>query len=292
GDSSSVNGSLEKDEDPGQKDRNGNQLQNKSPQEEALQRISNLYSLLHGLQVVVSQQDSLLSVQIPDGSDKKENLNRADKKESLSRANSRDLYVAEPLAKGMDKSGTELTLLQRQHTLLQEELRRCRRQCEERAQESGTLEARLRESEQIRSKLERELEEGKKQLAALQRGNGASDRSARGTDPRRRSLPAGDALYQTFTPPPIPHDRRAAAILDAAVPIITLQEDSDLKDDFSDLTELERLPETIDTESSEEEGGAPTSPSSTREFQRMQDIPEEAESTQDLKDVETGSSES
>ncbi|XP_018428274.1 PREDICTED: rho guanine nucleotide exchange factor 2 [Nanorana parkeri] len=293
GDSSSVNGSL--DEDTSQKDRNGNQLQNKSPQEEALQRISNLYSLLHGLQVVVSQQDSLLSLQIPDGSDKKENLNRTDKKENLSRTNSRDLSVAEPLSKSMDKSGTELTLLQRQHTLLQEELRRCRRQCEERAQEAGTLEARLRESEQVRSKLEQELEEGKKQLNALQKGNGMSDigRSPRGTDPRRRSLPAGDALYQTFTPPQINHERRSASVLDGSVPIITLQEDSDLKDDFSDLTELERLPETIDTESSEEEGGgAPTSPSSTREFQRMQDIPEEAESTQDLKDAETGSSES
>lgn len=294
GDSSSVNGSLDKDEDPSQKDRNGNQLQNKSPQEEALQRISNLYNLLHGLQVVVCQQDSLLSLQIPDSSDKKENLNRTDKKESLSRTNSRDLSVAEPLSKSMDKSGTELTLLQRQHTLLQEELRRCRRQCEERAQEAGTLEARLRESEQMRNKLERELEEGRKQLIVLQKGNGLSDlgRSPRGTDPRRRSLPAGDALYQTFTPPQINHERRTVAVLDGTVPVITLQEDSDLKDDFSDLTELERLPEIADTESSEEEGGGtPTSPS-TREFQRMQDIPEEAESTQDLKDAETGSSES
>ncbi|XP_040188272.1 rho guanine nucleotide exchange factor 2 isoform X3 [Rana temporaria] len=297
GNSSSVNGSLDRDED--QKDRNGNQLQNKSPQEEALQRISNLYTLLHGLQVVVAQQDSLLSLQIPDSTDKKENLNRTDKKENLSRTNSRDLSVVDPLSKSMDKSGTELTLLQRQHTLLQEELRRCRRQCEERAQEAGTLEARLRESEQMRNKLELELEEGKKQLelATLQKGNMVADigRSPRGTDPRRRSLPAGDALYQTFTPPQINHDRRSLATLDGPgpIPVITLQEDSDLKDDFSDLTELERLPETVDTESSEEEGGGPpTSPSSAREFQRMQDIPEEAESTQDLKDAETGSSES
>ncbi|XP_077320100.1 rho guanine nucleotide exchange factor 2 isoform X4 [Lithobates pipiens] len=297
GDSSSVNGSLDRDED--QKDRNGNQLQNKSPQEEALQRISNLYSLLHGLQVVVAQQDSLLSLQLPDSTDKKENLNRTDKKENLSRTNSRDLSVVEPLSKSVDKSGTELTLLQRQHTLLQEELRRCRRQCEERAQEAGTLEARLRESEQMRNRLEQELEEGKKQLelATLQKGNGVADigRSPRGTDPRRRSLPAGDALYQTFTPPQINHDRRSLATLDGPgpIPVITLQEDSDLKDDFSDLTELERLPETVDTESSEEEGGGPpTSPSSAREFPRMQDIPEEAESTQDLKDAETGSSES
>ncbi|KAM9294606.1 rho guanine nucleotide exchange factor 2 [Gastrophryne carolinensis] len=278
-----VNGSLDsgKDDDPGQKDRNGNQLQSKNPQEEAKQRISNLYNLLHGLQLVVTQQDSLLSVQIPES---------GDKKESLTRSNSRDLSASEPLSKGADKAGTELTLLQRQHTLLQEELRRCRRQCDERAQEAGTLEARLRESEQTRSRLERELEEGKRQVAALHRANGASPR---GADPRRRSLPAGDALYQTFTPPQVNHERRLLAAVDGPAPAIALQEDSDLKDEFSDLTELERLQDTVDTESSEEEGGGPpTSPSSAREFQRMQDIPEEAEGTQDLRDAETGSSES
>ncbi|XP_075049674.1 rho guanine nucleotide exchange factor 2 isoform X2 [Mixophyes fleayi] len=290
GDSGSVNGSLDlsKDEDPNQKDRNGNQLQTKGPQEEALQRISSIYNLLHGLQAVVAQQDSLLSLQVPESSDKKD---------GLCRTNSRDLSVAEPLSKNIDKTGTELTLLQRQHTLLQEELRRCRRQCDERAHESGTLEARLRESEQVRSRLEQDLEEGKRQLALLQRerGNGTVEvsRNSRGTDPRRRSLPAGDALYQTFAPPQINHDRRPADVMDSTVPIITFQEDPELKDDFSDLTELERLPETADTESSEEEGGGPpVSPSSTREFQRMQDIPEEAESTHELKDAETGSLES
>ncbi|XP_069805420.1 rho guanine nucleotide exchange factor 2 isoform X2 [Dendropsophus ebraccatus] len=285
--SSSVNGSLDsnKEEDINQKDRNGNQLQNKNPQEEALQRISSLYNLLHGLQVVVTQQDSLLSLQIPDSSDKKE---------SLCRTNSRDLAVVEPLSKNIDKPGTELTLLQRQHTLLQEELRRSRRQGEERAQEAGTLETRLRESEQVRSRLERELEEAKRQLTLVQREKSSSEigRVPRVNDPRRRSLPAGDALYQTFTPPQSNHDRRST-IVDGPLPIITFQDDPDLKDDLSDLTELERLPETADTESSEEEGGGPpTSPSSAREFLRMQDIPEEAESVQDLRDAEMGSSES
>lgn len=287
--SSSVNGSLDsnKEEDVNQKDRNGNQLQIKSPQEEALQRISSLYNLLHGLQVVVTQQDSLLSLQIPDSSDKKD---------SLCRTNSRDLSVAEPLSKSIDKPGTELTLLQRQHTLLQEELRRSRRQCEERAQEAGTLETRLRESEQLRSKLERELEDAKRQLTMVPRERSNSGieiaRLPRTSDPRRRSLPAGDALYQTFTPPQSNHERRSTAV-DGSLPVITFQDDSDLKDDLSDLTELERLPETADTESSEEEGGGPpTSPSSSREFLRMQDIPEEAESVQDLRDAEMGSSES
>ncbi|KAG8430975.1 hypothetical protein GDO86_019615 [Hymenochirus boettgeri] len=237
---------------------------------------------------MIIQQDTILDVPLQEISDKKERL---------SRTNSRDPALNEALTKSTDKQATELTLLQRQHTLLQEELRRCRRQCEERAQEAGTLETRLRESEQTKARLEREVEDGRKQVALLQRERsdvGAElARNPKALDPRRRSLPAGEALYQTFTPPQIHNDRRAPVILDSLLPSITLPEESDLKDDFSDLTELEKLRDTVDTESSEEEsGGSPTSPSSTREFQRMQDIPEEAESVQDLKDVEQGSSES
>ncbi|KAM4662208.1 rho guanine nucleotide exchange factor 2 isoform 1-T3 [Discoglossus pictus] len=287
GDTSSVNGSLELSKDE-EKDRNGNQLQHKTLQEEALQRIVAIYSLLHGLQALVAQQDTLLDLQLQDGSEKKERL---------SRTNSRDTALPEAMSKSIDKQGTELTLLQRQHTLLQEELRRCRRQCEERAQEAGLLEAKLRESENVRAKLEREIEEAKRQAVQLQseRSTGVEGvRTPRVVDPRRRSLPAGDALYQTFTPPQLQHDQRVSSALDGPVPTITFDDDADnFKDDFSDLTELERLPETIDTESSEEEGGGPpASPSSTRDFQRMQDIPEEAESTQELKEAEVRSSES
>ncbi|XP_053560530.1 rho guanine nucleotide exchange factor 2 isoform X2 [Bombina bombina] len=290
GDTSSVNGSLEpsKEEDTNHKDRNGNQLQHKSPQEEAAQKLVSIYSLLHGLQALVAQQDTMIELQLQDGSEKKERL---------SRTNSRDTALPDHLSKSIDKQGTELTLLQRQHTLLQEELRRCRRQCEERAQEAGMLETKLRESEQTRLKLEQEVEEEKKQTAQLQREKSnvgiEAIRIPRMTDPRRRSLPAGDALYQTFTPPQLQQDRRFSS-LDGPIPTISFYEDVDnQKDDLSDLTALERLPETVDTESSEEEGGGPpTSPSSTRDFQRMQDIPEEAESSQDLKDAEQGSSES
>ncbi|XP_075463961.1 rho guanine nucleotide exchange factor 2 isoform X3 [Ascaphus truei] len=288
GDTSAVNGSVESskdDSDTNQKDRNGNQLQQKTPQEEAMQRITGIYSLLHGLQALVTQQDTFLDLQPQDGSERKERL---------SRTNSRDTLLADPLSKSADKQVTELTLLQRQHTLLQEELRRCK----ERLQEAGKLEPRLRESEEARGRLEQEVEAGKRQAAALQKeiSNGGEEaaRIRRGTDPRRRSLPAGDALYQTFTPPQLHHDRRVPDALDCCVPGVTFQEDADnLKDDLSDLTELERLPETADTESSEEEGGGPpASPSGTREFQRMQDIPEEAESGQDPKDGGLGSSRS
>ncbi|KAM8921707.1 rho guanine nucleotide exchange factor 2 isoform 3-T3 [Pelodytes ibericus] len=288
-DPSSINGSVDtaKDDDPSQKDRNGNQLQQKSPQEDAVQRIASLYSLLHGLQAVVTQQDTMVDVQESGG----------DKKERLCRTNSRDPAASDPLTKSLDKQGTELTLLQRQHTMLQEELRRCKRQCDERTQEAGMFETKLRENENVRTKLERELEEAKRHVTILQQemSNGAADlaRVLRNGDPRRRSLPAGDALYQTFTPQQLPPGRRAPDVVEGVPLVLTYQEDSDLKDDLSDLTELERLPEMADTESSEEEGGGPpVSPSSTREFQRMQDIPEEAESVQDLRDAEQGSSES
>uniref|UniRef100_A0A2I2ZSM8 Rho/Rac guanine nucleotide exchange factor 2 n=1 Tax=Gorilla gorilla gorilla TaxID=9595 RepID=A0A2I2ZSM8_GORGO len=130
------------------------------PQEEALQRLVNLYGLLHGLQAAVAQQDTLMEARFPEG---------PERREKLCRANSRDGEAgragAAPVAP--EKQATELALLQRQHALLQEELRRCRRLGEERATEAGSLEARLRESEQARALLEREAEEARRQLAAL-----------------------------------------------------------------------------------------------------------------------------
>lgn len=131
-----------------------------------------------------------------------------ERREKLTRANSRDGEVgragATPVAP--EKQATELALLQRQHTLLQEELRRCRRLGEERAAEAGSLEARLRESEQARALLEREAEEARRQLAALGQADPApleAPWARRPLDPRRRSLPAGDALYLSFTPPQV-----------------------------------------------------------------------------------------
>lgn len=128
--------------------------------------------------------------------------------EKLSRANSRDgeagRAVVAPAAP--EKQATELALLQRQHTLLQEELRRCRRLGEERATEAGSLEARLRESEQARALLEREAEEARRQLAALGQNEplpAEAPWARRPLDPRRRSLPAGDALYLSFNPPQV-----------------------------------------------------------------------------------------
>ncbi|XP_019518156.1 PREDICTED: rho guanine nucleotide exchange factor 2 isoform X9 [Hipposideros armiger] len=252
GEARTFNGSIElcrADSDSSQKDRNGNQL--RSPQEEVLQRLVNLYGLLHGLQAAVAQQDTLMEARFPEGPERREKLTRANSREG-------EAGRAGPAPVAPDKPATELALLQRQHGLLQEELRRCRRLGEERAAEAGNLEARLRESEQARTLLEREAEEARRQLAALGQTEPLPTESPwarRPLDPRRRSLPAGDALYLSFTPP---QDRERQEL---GSPDERLQDSSD--------------PDT----GSEEEGGSRLSPPhSPRDFTRMQDIPEETES--------------
>ncbi|KAK2507962.1 hypothetical protein MC885_015808 [Smutsia gigantea] len=274
GEARTFNGSIElcrADSDSSQKDRNGNQL--RSPQEEALQRLVNLYGLLHGLQAAVAQQDTLMEARFPEG---------PERREKLSRTNSRDGEVgragATPAAP--EKQATELALLQRQHTLLQEELRRCRRLGEERATEAGSLEARLRESEQARALLEREAEEARRQLAALGQTEplpAEAPWARRPLDPRRRSLPAGDALYLSFTPPQPSrgHDR-----LDLPVTLRSIHRPFEDRERQELGSPEERLQDSSDPDTgSEEEGSSRLSPPhSPRDFTRMQDIPEETES--------------
>ncbi|XP_066894128.1 rho guanine nucleotide exchange factor 2 isoform X2 [Kogia breviceps] len=274
GEARTFNGSIElcrADSDSSQKDRNGNQL--RSPQEEALQRLVNLYGLLHGLQAAVAQQDTLMEARFPEG---------PERREKLTRANSRDGEAgragAAPVAP--EKQATELALLQRQHALLQEELRRCRRLGEERATEAGSLEARLRESEQARALLEREAEEARRQLAALGHTEplpAEAPWARRPLDPRRRSLPAGDALYLSFTPPQPSrgHDR-----LDLPVTIRSVHRPFEDRERQELGSPDERLQDSSDPDTgSEEEGSSRLSPPhSPRDFTRMQDIPEETES--------------
>ncbi|XP_024604082.1 rho guanine nucleotide exchange factor 2 isoform X1 [Neophocaena asiaeorientalis asiaeorientalis] len=274
GEARTFNGSIElcrADSDSSQKDRNGNQL--RSPQEEALQRLVNLYGLLHGLQAAVAQQDTLMEARFPEG---------PERREKLTRANSRDGEAgragAAPVAP--EKQATELALLQRQHTLLQEELRRCRRLGEERATEAGSLEARLRESEQARALLEREAEEARRQLAALGHTEplpAEAPWARRPLDPRRRSLPAGDALYLSFTPPQPSrgHDR-----LDLPVTIRSVHRPFEDRERQELGSPDDRLQDSSDPDTgSEEEGSSRLSPPhSPRDFTRMQDIPEETES--------------
>ncbi|XP_025286674.3 rho guanine nucleotide exchange factor 2 isoform X2 [Canis lupus dingo] len=274
GEARNFNGSIElcrTDSDSSQKDRNGNQL--RAPQEEALQRLVNLYGLLHGLQAAVAQQDTLMEARFPEG---------PERREKLARANSRDGEAGRvgPAPVAPDKQATELALLQRQHALLQEELRRCRRLGEERATEAGNLEARLRESEQARALLEREAEEARRQLAILGQSEpppAEAPWARRPLDPRRRSLPAGDALYLSFTPPQPSrgHDR-----LDLSVTIRSVHRPFEDRERQELGSPEERLQDSSDPDTgSEEEGGGRLSPPhSPRDFTRMQDIPEETES--------------
>ncbi|XP_032173124.1 rho guanine nucleotide exchange factor 2 isoform X7 [Mustela erminea] len=274
GEAGTFNGSTElcgTDSDSGRKDRNGNQL--RAPQEEALQRLVNLYGLLHGLQAAVAQQDTLMEARFPEG---------PERREKLARANSRDGEAgrAAPAPPAPDKQATELALLQRQHALLQEELRRCRRLGEERATEAGSLEARLRESEQARARLEREAEEARRQLAALGHSEPPSAEAPwarRPLDPRRRSLPAGDALYLSFTPP---QPSRGHERLDLSVTIRSVHRPFEDRERQDLGSPEERLQDSSDPDTgSEEEGGCRLSPPhSPRDFTRMQDIPEEIES--------------
>ncbi|CAK7309966.1 Rho guanine nucleotide exchange factor 2 [Vulpes lagopus] len=274
GEARNFNGSIElcrTDSDSSQKDRNGNQL--RAPQEEALQRLVSLYGLLHGLQAAVAQQDTLMEARFPEG---------PERREKLARANSRDGEAGRvgPAPVAPDKQATELALLQRQHALLQEELRRCRRLGEERATEAGNLEARLRESEQARALLEREAEEARRQLAILGQSEpppAEAPWARRPLDPRRRSLPAGDALYLSFTPPQPSrgHDR-----LDLSVTIRSVHRPFEDRERQELGSPEERLQDSSDPDTgSEEEGGGRLSPPhSPRDFTRMQDIPEETES--------------
>nr|XP_024653866.1 rho guanine nucleotide exchange factor 2 [Macaca nemestrina] len=274
GEARTFNGSIElcrADSDSSQRDRNGNQL--RSPQEEALQRLVNLYGLLHGLQAAVAQQDTLMEARFPEG---------PERREKLCRANSRDGEAgragAAPVAP--EKQATELALLQRQHALLQEELRRCRRLGEERATEAGSLEARLRESEQARALLEREAEEARRQLAALGQTEplpAEAPWARRPVDPRRRSLPAGDALYLSFNPP---QPNRGTDRLDLPVTTRSVHRHFEDRERQELGSPEERLQDSSDPDTgSEEEGSSRLSPPhSPRDFTRMQDIPEETES--------------
>lgn len=274
GEARTFNGSIElcrADSDSSQKDRNGNQL--RSPQEEALQPLVNLYGLLQGLQAVVVQQERLMEALFPEG---------PERWEKLSRANSRDGEAGRAAVASVtpEKQATELALLQRQHSLLQEELRRCQRLGEERATEAGSLEARLRESEQARALLEREAEEIRRQLAALGQNEplpAEAPWARRPLDPRRRSLPAGDALYLSFNPP---QPNRGHDRLDLPVTVRSLHRPFDDREAQELGSPEDRLQDSSDPDTcSEEEVSSRLSPPhSPRDFTRMQDIPEETES--------------
>ncbi|XP_027766120.1 rho guanine nucleotide exchange factor 2-like, partial [Empidonax traillii] len=263
GDSGSFNGSLEfrADPDAGQRDGNGNQVPPRGPQEEINQHLVNLYRLLLRLQVVQSQQDLQLELQLSE---------RPERPEPRPRRGSQPAVPVSAAPEG-GTGGAELALLQRQHGLVQEELGRCRALCQERAQEAAALEGRLRDSERERARLERELQEA--------RGAPGGPRARRAAEPRRRSLPAGDALYLSFTPPQPP-----VTVSFHPPPFPGPRDELEFRG--GDPDRLREGEDTLDT-LLEDEGGLGTRhspPASPRDFLRMQDIPEEVENSQELKE--------
>ncbi|XP_067878921.1 rho guanine nucleotide exchange factor 2-like [Heterodontus francisci] len=171
--------------DSGQ-DRNGNQLQVKSPNEEAILKLSRLSVLLHGLQAIVVKQDSILESQ-------RQQL--GEQKDRLARQNSRDSGLAEQeRLRSLEQLREELVGLRRQHGLLQEEFQRCRKASEEKAQEMRVLEARLQDSERRRAGLERQMEEWRQRAAGPEAGQeapaSAEQRRQKKSHSRQFSLPS------------------------------------------------------------------------------------------------------
>lgn len=159
GESGSLNGSLEINSSSSKKqDRNGNQLQERSLNEEVRQRLVSLSTQLHALQAAVIRQDSILELLLrtcpaPSPTPGSTPLPR------LSRSMSRDT--------GLDASG-EAVLLRRQVELLQEEVTRMRLRGEEPTRERAELGSRkssngeisdvIREEKVSRRRGSRELE--------------------------------------------------------------------------------------------------------------------------------------
>ncbi|XP_072524942.1 rho guanine nucleotide exchange factor 2 isoform X2 [Salminus brasiliensis] len=177
GETVSVNGTHDGNS-PSQKDRNGNQLQDRTPNEDVCQRLVNLSTHLHALQAAVIRQDSILEVCLWDSGTPSSapptptSVPLGPSPVRLSRSLSRDA-----LLEGMSGVPGEHTLLQRQFSLLQEEVGRLR-----------PLENKLRDSEKARAQLEMQLRE----LQATRNGNNTQDSTDAGAaqktpTPRRGS---------------------------------------------------------------------------------------------------------
>ncbi|KAI5087143.1 rho guanine nucleotide exchange factor 2 isoform X1 [Silurus meridionalis] len=152
-----VNGSQEA---AASQDGNGNQLDDKTSSEEVSQRLVNLSAQLHALQGAVIRQDSIVELYVRESGTSVCRPGR-----SLSRDSA-----------GEAGSAGELALLQRQHSLLQEELVRLR-----------GAEGRLKDSEKARAQLEKQLRNLKSSTAALGENTGHSQaplhRKGSETDP-------------------------------------------------------------------------------------------------------------
>ncbi|XP_041095010.1 rho guanine nucleotide exchange factor 2-like isoform X1 [Polyodon spathula] len=259
GEEVSVNGTHEfcrTDSNPEHRDRNGNRMQENSSSEVLFQGLVNLNVKLHALQAAVLQQDSLVELclrgcSLPGGV-----AGREKGRDKLSRSLSRDGGLDAALG-----GGTELVLLQRQHSLIQEELSRTR----------GS-EARLRDSERARAENERQLRELREHSAALQAKLDilqAQEADKRPRHSRQNSLPSEGELRQGRAGQAARRGSEGDDVTGAPLPSDQTDQSQRVQEDCSD-------PE-VNSEDEEEADELSTGSSSPREFHGMHDIPEESE---------------
>uniref|UniRef100_A0A9J8CXA2 Rho guanine nucleotide exchange factor (GEF) 2a n=1 Tax=Cyprinus carpio carpio TaxID=630221 RepID=A0A9J8CXA2_CYPCA len=227
-----VNGSQE---NQATQDGNGNQMEDKTPSEEVSQRLVNLSAQLHALQGVVIRQDSILELCLRESSVSPATT-RARTVRSLSRDGASDFV-----------SLGELALLQRQHSLLQEELVRLR-----------GAEGKLRHSERAKAQLEKQLRDLKTNSATL--GDGAGNAGSQAPATRRES----DTDPNTDNP-------------------LAGQESMDQSDGLQEFSDVEV--DVISDDDDDDEVDSKVSPRSESP-RDLQDIPEESESATDHRDRE------
>ncbi|XP_066512370.1 rho guanine nucleotide exchange factor 2-like isoform X1 [Hoplias malabaricus] len=183
GETVSVNGTLDCNS-PSQKDRNGNQLQDKTPNEEVCQRLVNLSTHLHALQAAVIRQDSILELCLRDCSTP---CSAPPTPSSISPLGPTTIRLSRSLSRdalleGVSVGLGEHTLLQRHYSLLQEEVSRLR-----------VTETKLRDSEKARTQLETQLRE----LQATHNGNSTENSTETSTSQQtpvqRRGSDGGQA---------------------------------------------------------------------------------------------------
>ncbi|KAJ7985477.1 hypothetical protein DPEC_G00352430 [Dallia pectoralis] len=240
GDSMSINGTEEINGGPASKDRNGNQLQDRPLNEEVRQRLVNLSATLHGLQAAVILQDSVLELRLCEGSGPASSGSSTPTPPNsvprLSRSMSRDTG----LDTGTVGTTGDMSMLQRQYGLLQEEVGRLR-----------PLEARLRESERARAQMEQQLREAQGRRAS---------RGSRGS--------CGDIVVDVIDVEQVPAKSRGSCDGEPGpVAPLACQEPVD---------QLDGVQEGSDEESEEEADVVRISPRSDSP-RDLQDIPEESE---------------
>ncbi|XP_066577418.1 rho guanine nucleotide exchange factor 2 isoform X2 [Amia ocellicauda] len=199
----SLNGTYDDgSSDPNQRDRNGNQLEERPVSEEVYQRLVNLSVQLHALQAAVIQQDSVLElcvrqepggVPTPTTAPTMPTLTTTttaaapsipERGQKLSRSLSRDTGLDASVGAAVAGSN-DLALLQRQHTLLQEELGRLR-----------GAEARLRDSERARAELERQLRELRHSVTLQEQREGSGPQPPAGAPPTVQAPPSSEATLR------------------------------------------------------------------------------------------------